>query len=78
MLMGAAVWVVRLAVSTVFGLAAWGKVVKRFASLYEDFGLQNAVELFNREELVTQPGVERLDPSVLPGLARLDVDRAST
>ena len=35
--------------------------------LEQDFGLEERVEELSVEELVAQPGVERLDVSVLPG-----------
>ncbi len=39
----------------------------------EDLGLGEGRELLNVEQLVTQAGVEGLDPGVLPGRARIDV-----
>jgi hypothetical protein len=44
--------------------------------LYWDLGLEDAVELLDREQLVAQAGVERLNPGVVPWRSRIDVDRA--
>lgn len=44
----------------------------------DDSGFAQVKEQFPIEALVAQPGMEALDPAVLPGTSRLNIDRFYT